>query len=551
METISQKVITDVAYNLLANAATKYPKQYLAKLFDGLRTEENLGSKSVIVSILQNIFDAVEGSASLCQDTGIPTFQVFLTPNISVRGDIEAALIEATIRATEEVPIRKNVVEPLSFNNSGNNTGWGTPFVYFHYSPHPGPLRIRAELKGFGGEIKSTADWIMTSTENMENAILAYILNSFILSKGENCIPGFSGVGVGGYAPEAMSNAKNAVFRELNEKASESSSKDDPVRRLEKRIFRCVNRLGLGPMGDGGKTTSLGLYIERRGTHTAVASVAVSHHCWATRASEALIGDNGVKYITPHVQREEVLGLREELLQEFSRSENTGNVYELNTPIHVEDLLKLHVWDIVYLNGTICTARDRAHQRMVENIKEGRREEIPREILDHGVIYHCGPVVAEESNRWCINAAGPTTSSRFTDDAAFLVENGVIKVAIGKGTMGIHMVNALKGRGVYLKAVGGCAVTYQKMIQKADVKWLELGYPEAVWIFDVRRFGPLIVGIDAAGNSLTEDVMEKVYENARGIYREERLDPHQRYVQYPQTFAGLSLEEVIEKAKAA
>ncbi|MFH1351867.1 MAG: hypothetical protein ABII26_13190, partial [Pseudomonadota bacterium] len=71
------------------------------------------------------------------------------------------------------------------------------------------------------------------------------------------------------------------------------------------------------------------------------------------------------------------------------------------------------------------------------------------------------------------------------------------------------------------------------------------------WIFDVHRFGPLVVGIDSKGHSLTYNAMERVYENARNIYLEEGLDPHERYVQYPQTFAGLSLEEVIEKAKKA
>jgi hypothetical protein len=81
------------------------------------------------------------------------------------------------------------------------------------------------------------------------------------------------------------------------------------------------------------------------------------------------------------------------------------------------------------------------------------------------------------------------------------------------------------------------------------VKWLELGHPEAVWVFDVSHFGPLIVSIDSKGNSATEDVMENVYENARRIYQEEGLDPHKRYAQYPQTFAGLSLEEAIQKGR--
>ncbi len=551
MESVSQKTIGDIAYNLLASTATRYPKNYLEKLFESLKNEESLSSKGVLASIIQNILFAAEESACLCQDTGVPTFHIYLNPRILIEGDINAAITEATIRATDEVPIRKNVIEPFSFNNSGNNTGWGTPFIYFHYSHDPGPMRIRAELKGFGAEIKSTADWIFTSTEDMENAVLAYVLSNVILSKGEGCIPGFLGVGVGGYVSEAMFNAKNAVFRELTHIVSDSSSymNDSLIHPLEKRIARCVNSLGLGPMGDGGKTTTLGVYVERRGTHTAVAPVAVSHQCWASRGSEALVTENKVEYLTPHIQREEIPELREMLSRELSRSDTKGNIYRLNIPISIEDILKLRVRDIVYLNGTICTSRDGAHRRMVEKVKEAKGHEIPKEILENGVIYHCGPVIARDSDRWCINAAGPTTSSRFTNDAAFLLDQGIIKVAIGKGTMGKKMLDALKGKGVYLEAVGGCAVTYQKMINQTKVHWLDLGYPEAVWVFDVNNFGPLMVGIDSQGNSLVEGVMEEVYENTRDIYRKEGLDPCKRYIQYPQTFAGLSLEELIEKIR--
>ena len=552
MENISQKLISEVAYNLLSNAAMRYPKNFLEKLLDSLKSETNQASKGVIISIIQNILFAAEESASLCQDTGVPVFHVYLNPSIAVKGDIKEALTEATIRATDEVPIRKNVIDPFSFQNKGNNTGWGVPFVYFHYSPKPGPMGIRAELKGFGGEAKSTADWVLTSTEGMENAVLAYVLNNVLLSKGEGCMPGFLGVGVGGYVSEATFNAKNAVFRELMEKISENTgdnAESNSTHGLEQRIFRCVNSLGIGPMGDGGKTTTLGVYLEKRGTHTAVAPVAVSQQCWASRVSVGLIGENRAEYLTPHLQKEEVPAIREVLSNELSSSAVSGNVYELTTPLKPEDLLKLRVRDVVYLNGTICTSRDRAHRRMIEKIQEGKRQEIPEEILDNGVIFHCGPVIAKEANGWRINAAGPTSSSRFTTDEAFLVKNGVIKVAIGKGTMGVSMVNALKGRGVYLEAVGGCAVAYKRMIKQNRVKWLELGYPEAVWIFEVSHFGPLVVGIDSLGNSLTSNIMEDVYENARQIYRQEGLDPNKRYIQYPQTLAGHSLEEVIEKAK--
>ena len=549
MEVIHQTTILDAAFQLLSNTANKYPKLYLKKLLAGLKGENNPSSKSVIISIIENIISAAEGSASLCQDTGVPTFHVFLNPELNVKGDIEAALIEGTQRATMEVPIRRNVVEPFTYENPGNNTGWGTPFIYYHYSSKPGPMKLRAELKGFGGEIKSTADWVFTSAESMEDAVLVYVLHNVMLSRGEGCIPGFLGIGVGGYVSEATMNAKNAVFRELSQEVPPTPKNADDrfIRSLEHRIFRCVNRLGLGPMGGGGNTTTLGVYLERRGTHTAVAPVSVSQQCWASRGSEAALRGNQVTFLTPHFEKDDIPVLREEMERELSQPVSEGSIYELSTPIDADKLLELRIGDVVYLNGTICTSRDGAHRRMVAKVREGNRADIPEEILTHGAIYHCGPVISQEKNGWSIVSAGPTTSSRFTDDAAFLMEQGIIRVAIGKGTMGAPVVNALTGKGVFLTAVGGCAVMYRKMIQSADVKWLDLGYPEAVWIFRVKRFGPLVVSIDAAGQSVSPNVMQTVYENAYKIYAEEGLDPKKRYIQYPQTFAGLSLEEITRK----
>ncbi len=196
MEVIHQTTIRDTAFQLLSNTANKYPKLYLKKLLAGLKRESNPSSKSVIISIIENIISAAEGSASLCQDTGVPTFHVFLNPELNVKGDIEAALIEGTERATMEVPIRRNVVEPFTYENPGNNTGWGTPFIYYHFSSKPGPMKLRAELKGFGGEIKSTADWVFTIAESMEDAVLVYVFHNVMLSREEGCIPGFLGVGV-------------------------------------------------------------------------------------------------------------------------------------------------------------------------------------------------------------------------------------------------------------------------------------------------------------------------------------------------------------------
>jgi len=542
METISQERIFEVAASLLARVATRYPKNYLEKIITAFETEESQASKRALASIIENILYAGEEARCICQDTGVPTFHVYLNPDISIKGDITEALTEATIKATAKVPLRQNVIEPFSYKNLGNNTGWGVPFIHYHYSSQSAPMKIRTELKGFGGEIKSSFDWIMTSSRNMENAVLAYVLNSVILSKGEACLPSFLGVGVGGYAAEAVPNAQNAIFRELTTTHPEKTQ-------FEQRLLRCVNRLGLGTIGLGGNVTAMGIYVATRGTHTAVAPVAVAHQCWASRGSEVLISENKVDYITPHVEASEVPVLRERVSQKLSESKFEGKVRKLTTPVSISDLRELRVGDIVYINGRICTSRDSAHRRMVENL--GKVEQIPQEILTERTIFHCGPVVAQDENgNWQVNAAGPTTSSRFTDDAALLAENGIFNVVIGKGTMGKKMINALKGRGVYLLAIGGCAIVYQKKITHADVKWLDLGYPEAVWIFDVNHFGPLVVSIDSEGNSLTKSVMDDVYENARNIYKDEGLNPHEKYVQYPVTFAGLPLEEIIADEKA-
>ncbi|MDZ7760524.1 MAG: FumA C-terminus/TtdB family hydratase beta subunit [Desulfovermiculus sp.] len=543
---IKKKDIEKLGVSLLCLTATSYPKYYLEMLYSSLSSESSASARGIIISIIDNILASVEEASSLCQDTGIPTFHVYFPSELKMEPGIYDAFVQATQKATEEIPLRKNIVEPFTLENLGNNCGWGSPFIYFHHSSLSQKALVRVELKGFGGEIKSNCDWIFTSTESMEDAVLAYLLNTVLLSKGENCIPGFIGLGVGGYQSEAAANAKQAVFRELN---CRKENCDSFLSRIENRLYRCVNSLGLGPMGKGGDTTTLGVYLERRGTHTAASSVAVSHQCWASRASEAVIEDGTITYITPHVTKEDAPKYRQRLAEELQGDESESGALKIKIPEEIDKLFQVTAGDIVYLSGTVCTARDRAHQRMVELVRDGRSDQIPLEILDNGAIYHCGPVVSQKDGGYCVNAAGPTTSSRFTNDAAQLIEQGIIKISIGKGTMGAAAQESMRGRGIYLSAVGGCAVTYKNMLEFIDVKWLDLGYPEAVWIFSVHNLGPLVVSIDSHGRSLMAKVLENVSHNALRVYEKEGLDPDKRYTQYPQTFAGLSLNEVLSTIK--
>lgn len=528
-----------------------YPMAFMNKLISAYQAETNKSAKGVIKSIIDNVLIASELGTSICQDTGIPTFHVFMNPNCGSEKHIKDIFTEVIIESTENLPLRKNVIEPFSYKNTGNNTGWHSPFVHYYCDKAYKGLRIRAELKGFGGELKGSYGWIFTSAKSMENAVLAFVLNSMLLSKGEACLPSFMGVGVGGYGADAVMNAKAEVFRELNGKLlqAEAGREDKRLTAFEDRLFRCVNRLGLGPMGIGGNTTTLATYVGRYGAHTAAASIAVCHQCWANRASEALIEEGKIRYLTRHVEKEDVYRIKNAIGTEQMQA--SASRYEIELPFAFEKLRDLKVGDVVYLSGKVCTAREGAHRRMLDLSKAGKAGEIPKEITDYGCIYHCGPITKKNRNKWMVTAAGPTTSSRFTEHGAYLVQNGIVNVVVGKGMMGTQMTNAMKGRGIYLKATGGCAVNYAKMIENTEVKWLDLGEPEAVWVLDMVNFGPLIVGIDSRGRSLSTQIMEGVYENAYRIYQEEGLRPDTRYQKGATALAGLSLNEVIEICRSA
>jgi fumarate hydratase subunit beta len=191
--------------------------------------------------------------------------------------------------------------------------------------------------------------------------------------------------------------------------------------------------------------------------------------------------------------------------------------YKLRTPISEEDVRKLKVNDVVYVTGTVVTARDQAHRRALEMAKEGKKIPIDLKGL---AVFHCGPIVKKEGEKWIAVAAGPTTSTRmdiFEDE--FIKAFGV-RVVIGKGGMGKRTTEAMKKYGaVYGAFTGGAAVLAAKTIKNVrTVEWYDLGVPEAMWVFEVEDFGPLAISIDSHGNNLFEDIKRQVEENKQKIY---------------------------------
>lgn len=164
----------------------------------------------------------------------------------------------------------------------------------------------------------------------------------------------------------------------------------------------------------------------------------------------------------------------------------------LKTPLKQENILKLKLGDRVLINGRLFTARDKAHIFLLKNnFKE----------IDNSIIYHCGPIIKNNE----VIAAGPTTSSRLNSYTPELIKKYGIKAIIGKGGMDTHVLDALRGRAVYLSAVGGAGVLYAESMKVKNVYKKEFGMPEAIWEFQVKNF-PAVVTIDSNGNSVYEQI---------------------------------------------
>ncbi len=186
---------------------------------------------------------------------------------------------------------------------------------------------------------------------------------------------------------------------------------------------------------------------------------------------------------------------------------------ELRTPVSKEDISRFKLGDVVYVTGEMITARDRAHLRILEFIKKGK--DLPLD-LNGRVIYHCGPLVKNVRGEWVVLSAGPTTSSRMNDAIRDLLRKLDCMVIIGKG--GISVSEDMKGKFLYLAYTGGAGALASKcIIRVKDVYWLDLGMAEAMWVFEVRNFGPCIVAVDSEGNSLYKRVEDYVEENYRRL----------------------------------
>ncbi|HDS45511.1 MAG TPA: fumarate hydratase [Methanomicrobia archaeon] len=285
----------EVTVNLLQRAETSLPDDVTAALRRAYERETSEIARVQLAALLENIRLAEDLQRPICQDTGLPIFFLKLgrvSESLDL-GDIEAGIREGVAAATELIPLRSNVVDPVTRRGDGGNLGERIPYINCTVDPARDGLKITVFPKGGGSENMSRFT-MLTPLQNEEalQAIKAFVLETVVEAGGKPCPPTIVGVGVGGSADLAMQLAKIAVLRPVG-----TRNKKERIARLEAELLDAVNQTGIGPMGLGGATTALDVHIETAGTHITGLPVAVNFQCWAARQASATIhADGTVEY---------------------------------------------------------------------------------------------------------------------------------------------------------------------------------------------------------------------------------------------------------------
>ncbi len=283
-----------VAVKLLQLAVTELPQDVKDALQRAYREEENQVGKSQLEAILKNVELAEKTRAPMCQDTGVIIFYVKAGSKLDGLEHVEKALCRATIRATKEVPLRPNSVDPFTQKNTGNNTGRYVPYI--HWEVVPGDkLEITVLPKG-GGSENVCALGMLNPSQGI-SGLKKFVIDTVINAGAKPCPPTILGVAVGGGADIAMKLAKQTLLQPLNQPNS-----NPELAKLEQELCAAANLTGIGPMGLGGKTTVLDVKVDYAHRHPASYPVAVVVQCWAARrASARIYSDGKVEYLSHKV----------------------------------------------------------------------------------------------------------------------------------------------------------------------------------------------------------------------------------------------------------
>jgi len=276
---ITQKKIEDTICNLYHDAVINLPADVKSALEGAYKNEDSDLGLLNLKAILDNIGAAEEMGVPLCQDTGLPIIFVKLG-NVNVE-NLSQGIRNGVEKATKEVPLRPNVVNPFTRKNTGTNTGHGIPQIDIELIDED-YLELTIFPKGFGSENNNALKMALPG-EGIEG-VKEFVVETVVKAQGKPCPPVIVGVGIGGSSDMAMKMAKKALLGKVGDR-----NPDEEIGKMETEILEKINQSGIGPMGLGGKTTALDVKILTADTHTAGLPIGVCIQCWAGRHSSAIL----------------------------------------------------------------------------------------------------------------------------------------------------------------------------------------------------------------------------------------------------------------------
>ncbi len=290
MMNMDMQAVEDAAKELYIRALKILPPDIKAGFARIDKSETGATAKNIIGTMITNIKVAEDTGNLLCQDTGIPIYNVTIGRGVSIDGRaLMDAIRSGCARATRDYPLRSSVVHPITRKNEHTSCGAEVPVIHIDFSDTPGTLEIEMVPKGSGSENNSFLK--MAIPAEGVDAIKTFVVDCVLSAGGKTCLPTIVGVGVGGTSDLCVALAKRAATRPLG-----SVCRDAEGAKLETQLTAAINQLGVGPQGLGGDSTAFAVHLEIAATHITMNPVAVNMQCHSARRARVTFTASGVSY---------------------------------------------------------------------------------------------------------------------------------------------------------------------------------------------------------------------------------------------------------------
>ena len=485
MKTITQEDIKQSIAGALQYISYYHPEDFVKGMVEAYNIEQSEAAKNAIGQILINSKMCAMGHRPLCQDTG--SVNVFITVGLNAKlalnSELEDIINEGVALGYKnpENTLRYSIVSDPAGKRT--NTKNNAPAVIHYRVNNSDTVEITVAAKGGGSENKAKF-----AVLNPSDSIYDWVMQNVAQMGAGWCPPGILGIGIGGNPEKAMLLAKEALMGHVDIHELKQKGANTTLEKLRLRLYEDINRLGIGAQGLGGITTLLDVKILDYPCHAASLPVAIIPNCAATRHIHFTLKGEG-----PAVFEKPDLALWPDITLPVDNIKHV-NIEDLNKG----NLSQFKSGDTLLVSGKILTARDAAHQKIVEYKKEGKP--LPNGVsLENRLIYYVGPVdpVGDEA----VGPAGPTTATRMDKFTKEMMELNILGM-IGKAERKQPTIDLIKEYGsIYLIATGGAAYLISQCIKKSKiVAFEELGM-EAIYEFEVKDM-PLTVAVDSFGESI-------------------------------------------------